>query len=141
MFRGQHILIAKSAEQGGLDFCRDVKSFGGEPLGPVATIGEALDLLNGMPVDGAILDEYLRNGTVAPLVLRLRERRIPFVLLKTSRLTLDLETGFQQDKVLWAWTSAFHVIRELEAEMESRNRIAAKEEPDLLETGPRHLKR
>lgn len=141
MFTGQHILIARNIEAIGHDLCQNVHAFGGEPVGPVATVSEAFRLLDHVAIQGAIMDEYLQDGTVAPLVLRLKEQRVPFVLLQSSRLTLDLDAGGYPVQVFGAWTPPFHVIRELEAEIEwARDRVI-KEKPSLPETGPRHLKR
>lgn len=92
---------------------------------------EALDLLARTATNGAIVDEYLRDGAVAPLVLSLWQRSIPFVLLQTSPLTLNLGPRHRPLRVLWAWTSPFQVIRELEAEMEATAQAAGKEKPSL----------
>lgn len=141
MFIGQHILIVRSAEVIGQDLCRNVHAFGGKPVGPAATVSGALGLLDSVAVGGAIVDEYLQDGRAAPLVLRLSEQRIPFILLQTSRLTLDLEAQGHPARVLEAWTPPFRVIRELEAEMQRLRGKAVEEEPCLPETGPRHLRR
>lgn len=131
MFNGHCILLAMNADGSGHQFCRDVHAYGGEPLGPVAAVAEALDLLERAAADGAIVGEYLRDGVVAPLVLSLWERSIPFVLLQTSPLTLNLGERHRPLKVLWAWTSPFQVIRELEVEMEAVAQAAGKEKPGL----------
>lgn len=131
MFNRHRILLAMSADGGGHQFCRDVHAYGGEPLGPVTAVAEALDLLGRATADGAIVDEYLRDGAVTPLVLSLWERALPFVLLQTSPLTLNLGERHRPLRVLWAWTSPFQVIRELEAEMECAAQVADKEKPSL----------
>jgi DNA-binding response OmpR family regulator len=49
-------------------------------LGPVATVKEALRLLDGEAPDVALLDVNLRGELVTPVAERLRAQGIPFVL-------------------------------------------------------------
>ena len=53
---------------------------GWKVLGPAATVGEALRLLDGATPHLAILDVNLRGEMVMPVAERLREQGVPFVL-------------------------------------------------------------
>jgi CheY-like chemotaxis protein len=47
--------------------------------GPAATVAEALALIEAAPVDGAILDYKLPDGSSLPVADALSARRVPFV--------------------------------------------------------------
>ncbi len=58
--------------------------------GPVASIEEALDVLEAEPIDGALLDINIGGREVFPLADRLQERDIPFAF----------STGYEVDSVI-----------------------------------------
>lgn len=64
---------------------RALRRMGADILGPVATLGDALDLITGAPgaeasgADLAILDVHLGENNVFPLVDAFLARGVPFV--------------------------------------------------------------
>lgn len=62
-------------------------------LGPAATVGEAIRLLEREPCDGAILDMNLRGEMSTPVAQALRDRAIPFVVV-TGYEKFSLGDGF-----------------------------------------------
>jgi DNA-binding response OmpR family regulator len=63
-----------------MDLERLLERNGWRVLGPVATVSEALCVLDGETPDVALLDVNLRGVMVTPVAERLRARGIPFVL-------------------------------------------------------------
>jgi DNA-binding NtrC family response regulator len=57
-----------------------VSDLDGAVVGPVATVGEALALLDNTPIAAAVLDALLADRDVTPVALRLFRQGIPFVL-------------------------------------------------------------
>jgi DNA-binding response OmpR family regulator len=53
---------------------------GCETVGPAKTVSEALALIDGGRLDGAILDVSLADGDCTPVVAMLQARAVPFVL-------------------------------------------------------------
>jgi len=62
-------------------------------IGPAATVGEAIRLLEQEPCDGAILDMNLRGEMSTPVALLLKEKDIPFVVV-TGYEKLTIGAGF-----------------------------------------------
>ena len=67
-------------------------------VGPVGRLSQALPLATTEPLDAAILDVNLDDGTAAPLAAELARRRIPFVLV-TGYIRPDLSPIFA-DRVI-----------------------------------------
>lgn len=53
---------------------------GGMPVGPVASVADALRIVSADTLGAAILDVNLRDGVVDPVVEHLRQGETPFVL-------------------------------------------------------------
>jgi DNA-binding response OmpR family regulator len=52
---------------------------GADVIGPVATVADALQLIEAVPeLDAAVLDVHLRDETTYPVADALRARRVPF---------------------------------------------------------------
>ena len=52
---------------------------GADVIGPVATVADALQLIEALPeLDAAVLEVHLRDGTTYPVADALRARRVPF---------------------------------------------------------------
>ena len=80
--KGRHILVVEDEYFIAEDLSRSFASFGAEVVGPVATIEDALDLLDGdNPIDGAVLDINLRGRHSYPVADRLIASGVPFVFL------------------------------------------------------------
>lgn len=77
--RGLRILIAEDNVFAALEVEQTLRDFGCEPVGPVASVAEALRLARGAPLDGALLDVDLRGERCFPIAEALQQRDIPVV--------------------------------------------------------------
>lgn len=64
-----------------MDTAEILQMAGHEVVGPATTVAQALDMIDEMPVDAAVLDIKLGHEMVWPVAQRLMERRAPFVFL------------------------------------------------------------
>ena len=73
-----------------------LEQLGYEVVGPVATIAEAMTLIEDQRIDGALLDANLDGASSAPIADALNARAVPFVVctgygsLKLSAEVLDV---------------------------------------------------
>ena len=74
------ILIVEDEAIIALDLAHAVEDVDGVVVGPVASVAEALALLDIAPVCGAVLDANLVDGAVTPLALHLLDLGVPFVV-------------------------------------------------------------
>jgi DNA-binding LytR/AlgR family response regulator len=58
-----------------------LEDFGCDVLGPVGTIEQALDMVAGGGLDGALLDAHLDGNSSAPIAAALQTASIPFVVV------------------------------------------------------------
>jgi DNA-binding response OmpR family regulator len=80
--KGRHILLVEDEYFIADDLKRSVSAYGGSVAGPVATLREALNLLDSdQNIDGAVLDINLRGEHVYPLADRLIASGVPFLFL------------------------------------------------------------
>lgn len=78
--RGRRILVVEDDYMMAHDLAGELQAAGAEVLGPVPSIGAALQLLDSRPApDGAILDINLGGEMVYPLADILQDRGIRFV--------------------------------------------------------------
>jgi CheY-like chemotaxis protein len=71
-----------------------------ETIGPAHTARSALDLLQGVGLDGALLDVSLRNHEKCyPVASALRDRRVPFAFL-IGYAAEELDARFREAPVL-----------------------------------------
>ena len=80
MLNGMPILIVEDEAFIAMDLAEAIEHVEGQPVGPVATVAEAFELLNTETVEAAILDANLIDRDVTPLALALIERGVPFVI-------------------------------------------------------------
>ncbi len=66
--KGARILVVEDEAFIALDLVMAIEDAGAIPVGPAATIAEALELLSHDPPDGAILDVNLPDGTIGPVL-------------------------------------------------------------------------
>jgi CheY-like chemotaxis protein len=79
--RGLRILVVEDEYMLAEDLRLGLEKLGVEVMGPVATVAQALTLLqSGVSLDGAVLDVNLQGDYVFPVLDLLRKKRIPFVL-------------------------------------------------------------
>jgi CheY-like chemotaxis protein len=87
--RDQRVLIVEDEAVVAMELARVLTAAGAKVVGPAGTIEEALDLLEGQPIDRAVLDVNLGGRLITPVAKALTGRRIPFVYL----------TGYQEPDV------------------------------------------
>jgi CheY-like chemotaxis protein len=77
---GRRVLIAEDEFLIVDDLAHALEGCGAEVVGPVATVGEALELVASEPcLDGAVLDINLVGEMAFPVADALRARGVPFV--------------------------------------------------------------
>jgi len=90
MLNGLTILIVEDEALVALALAEAVEDLEGRAVGPVATVTEALALLEHEQVAAAILDANLRDRDVTPLAMQLIEASVPFVVHAGTGLPTDL---------------------------------------------------
>jgi len=90
MFEDRPILIVEDECYVALDLANAVEDWRGRVVGPVATVAEALQLLEARAVSAAILDSELADGDVTPLALELSQRGVPLVIHTETGLPAEL---------------------------------------------------
>ena len=80
MLDGVSILIVEDEAIIAIEIAEAVEQAGGRVIGPVATVREALALVESEPLDAAILDASLRDRNVTPVLTILLARGTPLVL-------------------------------------------------------------
>lgn len=90
MFEAEYILIVEDEPLVALDLFDTVSVHGGLPLGPYASVREALECLNLHKIGGAILDATLVDRDITPVAIRLVEDGIPLVIHSATRLPAEL---------------------------------------------------
>jgi len=74
------VLIAEDESFIALDLALAIEDVGGTVVGPAATVEEALALINGQTVAGAILDVNLGAQEISPVAEILLDLKIPVIL-------------------------------------------------------------
>jgi CheY-like chemotaxis protein len=77
---GRRLLVVEDEYFLAEDLARRIERAGARVVGPVGTVDDALDLIEGTQrLDGALLDINLRGEMAYPVADALHERGIPFV--------------------------------------------------------------
>jgi CheY-like chemotaxis protein len=79
LFVGKRVLIVEDEYFLADETRRKLEESGAIVVGPVGTVGSALELLDVEQIDGAILDIHLVDELVFPVAEELEQRGIPFV--------------------------------------------------------------
>ena len=80
MLSGKSILIVEQNAFLALDFAMAVERLNGNVLGPVASVVEALALIDELAVSGAVVDGAPDGQNVAPLIGALVSRGVPVIV-------------------------------------------------------------
>lgn len=80
VFANLPILIVEDECFVAMDLSDAIEAWDGRVIGPVATVAEALALVEIMPIAAAVLDAKLADRDVTPLAMRLAEKGVPFVI-------------------------------------------------------------
>jgi len=94
LLKQQAIFIAEDEPFIALDLAFAVEDADGRVVGPVASVEEALELLETSPVAGAILDVNLIDRDITPVVALLTERGVPIILHSGVGLPAELSARF-----------------------------------------------
>ena len=78
-FAGSHILVVEDEYLLADEIRQLLEAAGAVVVGPVATVADALTLLDEERVDAAILDVHLGDELVFPVAEELENRLVPFV--------------------------------------------------------------
>ncbi len=91
---GLRILIVEDDGLVALNLQEFVESLGCTVVGPVGRLSEALQVLDSVPIDGAMLDINLHGEMVYPLAERLAERHIPMLFCSGYAFTQAVPAKF-----------------------------------------------
>ena len=91
MFANLPILIVEDECFVALDLSDAIEAWNGRVIGPVATVADALALVETMPIAAAVLDATLADRDVTPLAMRLTEKGVPFVIHTGTGIPDELE--------------------------------------------------
>ena len=100
MLDGARILVAEDEALIGIESADHLEGFGAQVVGPVATVSDAIRLIERNHLDGALLDFQLDDGETTPLVTILAARRVPTVTYTGSRTIPDLSGTYPDVTVL-----------------------------------------
>jgi DNA-binding response OmpR family regulator len=100
MLDGARILVAEDAALIGIDLADHFQAFGARVIGPVATVREAMNLIEGKSLNAALLDFNLEDGDVRPLLKELAARGVPTVIYSGQNLSAELRKDYPDIKVL-----------------------------------------
>jgi DNA-binding NtrC family response regulator len=78
---GKSILVVEDEVIIGMMLCQELRRAGAIPIGPLASVTDAVKAIDSRIFDLVILDAKLAGGSGAELVAGLGERRIPFVVV------------------------------------------------------------
>ena len=85
-----NILVVEENAFVALEFADQIEAAGGVVIGPVASVTEALSIIDTVAIDAAILDGDLADRDVTPIALRLRELDIPAIVCSGTGLPPEL---------------------------------------------------
>ena len=76
-----HVLVVEDELLIALDLCGKLEVMGCTPIGPAASVEDALALIDSCHPDIALLDENLGGAPATPVAEALRRRHIPFAVV------------------------------------------------------------
>lgn len=88
------VLVAEDEPFIALDLVMAIEDAGGRVIGPTATVSEALSLISGVRVDGAILDVNLADRDVEPLASHLLDAGVAVVIQTGVGLPSGLKSRY-----------------------------------------------
>lgn len=133
LFDSKTILIADGSTYAAMDLSEAVEASEGCVAGPVATLSEALTILDSVTVAGAIVDCELPDATA--LVMRLAEAGVPLVVQTSLALPPALEALDGRLPVLMRPVDPRTVINTLASEIGKASRPI----PNKLGSAPKQV--
>jgi CheY-like chemotaxis protein len=113
ILRGKRILICEDEPFIALDLAVSVEDAGGEVIGPASSVREAMALLEGTTVSGAILDVHLIDRDVTPVAETLLERGVPVIVQTGVGLPPELKERYPTLPVLLKPVFSERIVRQL----------------------------
>lgn len=80
MLNHRTVLVVEDEPLIAMSLSLAIEDAGGQVVGPVPTVGEAITLLTSREVASAILDANLIDRDITPVALLLASRQVPFVI-------------------------------------------------------------
>src|SRR4051794_39150827 len=78
--KGRHVLVVEDEFYIAIDMADTLKEHGAHVVGPVASVADAVDLIECTEhLDGAVVDLNLRGELAFPVARELAKRHVPFV--------------------------------------------------------------
>jgi DNA-binding response OmpR family regulator len=109
------ILVAEDEPFIALDLAYAIEDAGGEVVGPVASVREALALLETRPVAAAILDVHLADRDISPVAEMLLGLGVPIIIQTGVGLPAGLAARFPDLVVRIKPCPAAQLVRDLAA--------------------------
>ncbi len=113
ILRGKRILICEDEPYIALNLAASVEDAGGEVIGPASSVREAMALLEGTTVSGAILDVHLIDRDVTPVAETLLERGVPVIVQTGVGLPPELKERYPTLPVLLKPVFSERIVRQL----------------------------
>lgn len=113
MLNGLPILIVEDEQAVALDLAMTIEDLQGLAIGPVATVQDALTLLQTSKIAGAILDANLRDRDVTPVAIALHVWGVPFIVHTGTGLPPELARLYPDTPVIMKPAMATSVIEAL----------------------------
>jgi CheY-like chemotaxis protein len=85
---GLSILIVEDEAIIGMMLTGEISDAGATPVGPVNSVADAMKVVLSRPIDLAVLDAKLVDGSADELGILLQERGIPFVVMSGYEKTI-----------------------------------------------------
>jgi DNA-binding NtrC family response regulator len=124
------VLVAENEPFIALDLAYAIEDAGGETVGPVATVREALALLEKRRVAAAILDVNLADRDISPLAEILLGLGIPIIIQTGVGLPAELAARFPDLVVHIKPCLAADLVREIAALISDRRAAPQSAEDD-----------
>ena len=121
MLNDSAILIVEDNVYLALDLSQAVEESHGRVVGPVATVAEALALVEREPITAALLDSHLADRDVTPVVMLLAAKGVPFVVHSATALPPEIEQLVPDVPLLVEPLQAAAAVARLAAEMKRRS--------------------
>ena len=94
MLTGSLVLVAEDQIFIALDLALAVEDAGGEVAGPVASVKNALALIETRPITAAILDSNLTDGDITLVAIKLLDANIPIIIQSGVGIPRELQMRF-----------------------------------------------
>ena len=94
MLTGSLVLVAEDQIFIAMDLALAVEDAGGEVAGPVASVENALVLIEMRPITAAILDYNLTDGDITPVAILLLDANIPIIIQSGVGIPPELAMRF-----------------------------------------------